>query len=157
MNTLQANYQAVIEHVATDIEKLQNSGQPNDTANLKLLQKRHEWLISRMDKLNGQRNRIISETNNRLDAYLFQCERFWKARHERTYEKKLQQLDEAKRRVIHIHTLTGFDACYALMLTLKHLRCVLPLPQYAEHAPALEALEHIKKDCYEQLRTYIKI
>jgi len=97
------------------------------------------------------------EMQKRLDDYLRQCEAFWKGKHERTYEKKLAQLHEAKQRVIHIYALSGFDACYALMLALKHLRAILPLSKYPEHAPALEALEAIKADCYEQLGTYLKI
>jgi hypothetical protein len=91
-----------------------------------------------------------------LDDYLRQCERFWKDRHERTYEKKMAQLHEAKQRVIKIYALTGFDACYSLLLALKHLRGILPLSHYPEHAPALEALEAIKAECYEELGTYIK-
>ena len=98
----------------------------------------------------------LKERNNRLYAYLHLCEHFWKFRHERTYEEKMKQLDEARRRVINIHYLTGFDACYALLLALKHLRAILPLPQYDEHAPAFAALEAIKEDCYQQLGTYIK-
>jgi len=90
-----------------------------------------------------------------LDDYIRQCERFWKGTHERTYEKKLAQLHEAKQRVIHIYALSGFDACYALTLALKHLRAILPLSKYPEHAPALEALEAIKADCYEELGTYL--
>ena len=90
-----------------------------------------------------------------LDDYIRQCERFWKGTHERTYEKKLAQLHEAKQRVIKVYALSGFDACYALTLALKHLRAILPLRQYPEHAPALEALEAIKADCYEQLGTYL--
>jgi hypothetical protein len=92
-----------------------------------------------------------------LNEYLLQCEVFWKGKHERTYEKKLAQLNEAKRRVTKIYALKGWDACHALLLTLKPLRAILPLPQYPEHVPALAALEAIKTDCQEELGTYIKI
>jgi hypothetical protein len=43
------------------------------------------------------------------------------------------------------------------MLTLKHLRTILPSTKYPEHAPALKALEAIKEDCYLQISTYIKL
>ena len=92
----------------------------------------------------------------RLNDYLRQCEAFWKEKHERTYEKKLAQLNEAKKRVANVYALTGYDACYALMLALRHLRAVLPLPKYPEHATALEALEAIKTECYEELGTHFK-
>jgi len=157
MNTLKDSYMTVIEHVAADLATLKHGGQIADTISLTVLQQRNDWLISRMIGLDGQRRKVISEMNNRLEAYLCQCERFWKCRHERAYEKKLKQLDEAQRRVINISTLTGFDACYALLLALKHLRAILPLPGYEEHKPALAALEGIKKDCQEQLATYIKV
>ena len=157
MNTLQVNYQAVIDHIAADMEILQHAGQIADTVTFNVLQDRHEWLICRRDRLNEQRSRVISGFNERLEAYMFLCEHFWKGKHERTYEKRLAQLHEAKQRVVKIHSLTGFDACHALMLTLKHLRAILPLQQYPEHAPALAALEAIKEDCYQQLSTYIKV
>ena len=99
----------------------------------------------------------LQSSNRALESYLSLCEKFWKERHERTYEKKMDALLETKKRVAKIHSLTGFDACYALLLTLKHLRHILPLPQYDEHAPALSALEAIKEDCQEQLCTYIKV
>jgi adenylate kinase family enzyme len=156
MNTLQTNYRAVIDHIAADIQTLQQNGQTADTAILRLLQERHDWLTCRMGTLNELRDVAICGFRHSLEAYMCLCERFWKDQHERTYEKKLKQLHEAKERVIHIYSLTGYDACYALMLTLKHLRSILPLPQYAEFAPALAALEAIKCDCYEQLGTYIK-
>jgi DNA repair exonuclease SbcCD ATPase subunit len=156
MNSLKEHYQAVIEHIAADIKTLLQSGEIADAVSLKLLQKRHEWLIYRRDRLNEQRKQIISGFRKQLDAYLCQCEGFWKSKHERTYEKKLAQLNEAKRRVAQVYALSGFDACYALMLTLKHLRSILPLPQYEEYAPALAAMEAIKDDCYRQLGTYIK-
>ena len=156
MNTLKDSYMTVIEHIAADMVTLKHDGQIADATPLNVLQQRNDWLISRMIGLDGQRRKIISEMNSRLNAYLYQCERFWKCRHERTYEKKLKQLDEAKRRIINIHYLTGFDACYALLLALKHLRAILPLPGYDEHAPVLAALEGIKEDCQKQLATYIK-
>jgi hypothetical protein len=91
----------------------------------------------------------------RLDDYLRQCERFWKDRHERTYEKKLSQIDEAKQRVIKIYALAGFDACYALLLALKHLRAILPLAHYPEYAQAIKEFEAIKEDCQERLGAFI--
>jgi hypothetical protein len=157
MNTLQTSYQAVIEHIAADVAILKQDGHIADTLSLYKLQKRHEWLVSRKDRLHEQHKQIISGFKNRLDAYLYQCEHFWQNQHERTYDKKLKQLHEAKQRVVAIYSLTGWDACYALMLTLKHLRAILPLPQYPEHAPALAALEAIKEDCYQQISTYIKV
>jgi hypothetical protein len=157
MNTLQSSYQAVIEHIAAEMETLKQNGQIGDTVSLKLLQKRCEWLACRKNRFIENRVRVISGFKVRLDAYLYQCESFWQNQHERTYEKKLKQLHEAKRRVVAIYSLTEWDACYALMLTLKHLRAILPLPQYPEYAPALAALEAIKEDCYQQLATYIKV
>ena len=157
MNTLKVSYQEVIDHIAADIKKLQQGGQIADTASSALLWERHEWLVCRKDRLNEQREQVISRFKNSLDGYLHQCEHFWKSKHERTYEKKLAQLNEAKQRVVRIYALTGFDACYALLLALKHLRAILPLRQYPEHAPALAALEAIKEDCYQQFRTYLKI
>jgi hypothetical protein len=150
MNTLQTHYQAVIDHIAADIQK---NRQQTET---ELLQTYYDWLVCRKDTLNERRDRDISGFKNRLDAYLCQCEKFWKVRHERTYEKKLDELFEVKKRVIKIYSLSGFDACYALMLALKPMRSVLPLPQYDEHAPALAALEAIKDNCYRQLVTYLK-
>jgi hypothetical protein len=155
MNTLQINYQAVIEHIADDINVLRKSGQIADAVSLNLLQKRHDWLVFRRDRLNEQREQSISRFKHSLETYLYQCERFWKSRHERTYEKKIDELFEVKQRVVKIYALTGFDACYALSLTLKYLRAILPLKQYPEHAPALAELEAIKEDCYGQLRTYL--
>ena len=68
----------------------------------------------------------------------------------------MDELLEVKRQVTKIYSLSGWDACFALMLALKPMRSVLPLRQYKEHhAPALAALEAIKGDCYAQLRTYI--
>jgi hypothetical protein len=157
MNTLQTNYRAVIEHIAADIETLRQNGQTADTISLNILQKNHDWLMCRMGTLNERRNLAICGFRHSLEAYMFQCESFWKNKHERTYEKKLAQLNEAKKRVANVYSLSGFDACYALMLTLKHLRSILPLPQYAEFAPALKALEAIKDDCYQQLGTYLKV
>jgi hypothetical protein len=157
MNTIQTNYQAVIDHVAADIETLQQSGNPNDAAALKLLRKRHRWLVCRKDKLNERRDHAISRFRPDLESYLYLCESFWKNRHGRTYEKKMDDLLEVKRRVVKIYPLSGFDACYALLLTLKPLRDILPLPQYDEYTPALSALEQIKSDCIAQLRTYIKV
>jgi len=156
MNTLKEHYQAVIEHIAADIETLRKSGEIADAVSLNLLQKRHEWLVLRRDRLKEQRKQVISGFQKQLDGYLHQCEGFWKGKHERTYEKKLAQLNEAKKRVANVYSLTGWDACYALTLTLKHLRAILPLQQYAEHKPALAALEAIKEDCYQQLGTYLK-
>ena len=157
MNALKISYQEVIDHIAADIETLKQSGQIADTASSALLRERREWLICRRDRLNEQRKQVISGFNERLEAYMFLCERFWKGKHERTYEKRLAQLHEAKQRVVKIHSLTGFDACHALLLTLKHLRAILPLQQYPEYAPALAALEAIKEDCYQQLSTYLKV
>jgi len=157
MNTLQESYQEVIDHLAADIETLQEGGQIDDAVSLNLLQERLDWLVCRMDRLDEQRNRIISGFKRRLDDYLYQCECFWKSKHTRTYEKRMQELHETKRRVAKIYSLSGYDACYSLLLTLKHLRAILPLPQYAEHAPALKALEAIKADCQQQLGTYLKI
>ena len=68
----------------------------------------------------------------------------------------MDELLEVKRQVTKIYALSGWDACFALMLAIKPMRSVLPLRQYDEHAPALEALEAIKRDCYEQLATYLK-
>jgi len=154
MSTLQSSYRAVINHIAADIETLKQRGQ---TADADLLRERREWLVCRHDRINHDRDLIISGFQKRLDDYLRHCEAFWKEKHERTYEKKMTQLHEAKQRVIKIYRLSGFDACYALLLALKHLRAILPLRQYPEHAPALEALEAIKADCYEQLGTYINV
>ena len=91
-----------------------------------------------------------------LEAYLSLCERFWKEQHERTYEKKLNELFEVKRRATRIYSLSGFDAYYTLFITLKPLRNILPLPRYGEHAAALSALEKIKQECQKQLCEYIK-
>ena len=157
MSTLQSSYQAVIEHIAADIETLQNSGEPADAANLKLLRERRDWLIYRRDALEERRSRVISGFALQLDGYLHQCENFWKEKHGRTYEAKMDELLEVKRRVVKIYSLSGFDACYALMLAIKPMRSILPLRQYEEYAPALAALEAIKKACYEQLGTYIKV
>jgi len=148
MNALQTSYQAVIDHINADMQK---NRQPTD----KLLRKCHDWLVSRRDTLNERRDRDISGFKSRLEAYLLLCEKFWKERHGRTYEKKMDELFEVKRRVVKIYSLSGFDACYALLLALKPLRSVLPLAQYEEHAPAFAALEAIKEDCYQQLGTYI--
>ena len=148
MNALQTSYQAVIDHINADMQK---NRQPTD----KLLRKCHDWLVSRRDTLNERRDRDISGFKSRLEAYLLLCEKFWKERHGRTYEKKMDELFEVKRRVVKIYSLSGFDACYALLLALKQLRSVLPLAQYEEHAPAFAALEAIKEDCYQQLGTYI--
>ena len=156
MNTLQTHYQAVIEHVAADADKLKNSGQPADVANLKRLQKRLEWLACRRDTLEERRDRVISGFHRQLEAYMSQCETFWKEKHGRTYEAKMDELLEVKRQVTKIYALSGWDACFALMLAIKPLRNVLPFRQYKEHAPALATLETIKKDCYEQLATYLK-
>jgi len=114
MNALKISYQEVIDHIAADIETLKQSGQIADTASSALLRERREWLICRRDRLNEQRKQVISGFNERLEAYMFLCERFWKGKHERTYEKRLAQLHEAKQRVVKIHSLTGFDACHAL-------------------------------------------
>jgi hypothetical protein len=145
MNTLQAHYQAVIDDVAANMQK--------DVE----LQQYHDWLVCRKDTLNERRDRAISGFKNSLEAYLRLCERFWKERHERTYEKKMDELFEVKKRVIRIYSLSGFDACYALMLAIKPMRSVLPLTHYDEHLPALAALEAIKDECYRQLGTYIKV
>ena len=152
MNTLQLSYQEVIDHIAADIESLQESGQATDT----VLQKCHDLLVYRKDTLNERRNRDISGFKNRLDACLSLCEQFWKERHGRTYEKKMDELFEVRKRVIRIYSLTGFDACYALLLAIKPMRGILPLKQYDEYAPALSALEKIKQECQEQLGTYIQ-
>jgi hypothetical protein len=157
MNALKSNYQAVIEHIAADIKTLQQSGDTADAVSLKMLQKRHEWLVYRMRALDKCRDRAILGFRTGLEAYFSVCEKFWKEQHGRTYEKRMEQLFEVKKRLAEIYSLTGFDACYALLLTLKHLRAILPLPQYSEHAPALEALEAIKEDCQTQLGTYIKV
>ena len=90
-----------------------------------------------------------------LEAYLSLCERFWKEQHERTYEKKLNELFEVKRRATRIYSLSGFDAYYTLLLSLKQMRSILPLKQYNEYVPALSALEKIKQECQEQLCAYI--
>jgi hypothetical protein len=156
MNTMQASYLAVINHITADMESLKQNGQKNDQATLKLLQTHHDWLVCRMTILNDQRDQIISGFRIQLEAYLSLCDKFWKERHERTYEKKMDILFETKQRVVKIYSLTGFDACYELTLTIKHLRGILPLKQYDEYAPALAALEAIKNDCYEQLGTYLK-
>jgi hypothetical protein len=100
---------------------------------------------------------FIPKFRSRLEAYLLQCDAFWKKRHERTYEKRMDKLLEVKKRLSEIYSLSGFDACYALMLALKHLRAILPLPQYDEYKPLLAALEAIKEDCYAQMGTYIKV
>jgi len=150
MNSLHANYQAVINHVADDIQK---SEQPSERV---MLQERHDWLVCRRDALEDCRERAISGFNKKLEAYLHQCETFWKERHERTYEAKMDELLEVKKRVSKIYALTGYDACNALMLAIKPMRSILPLRKYDEYAPALAALEHIKSECYEQLGTYLK-
>ena len=150
MNTLHANYQAVINHVAADIQK---SEQPTEK---QILQKNLNWLVCRRDALEERRTCIITGFNKKLEDYLKQCENFWKERHGRTYETKMDELLEVKKRVSKIYSLTGYDACNALMLALKPMRGVLPLRHYSEHAPALAALEKIKKECYEQLGTYLK-
>ena len=155
MNTLQTHYQAVIEHVAADVEKLKNSELPADVANLKRLQKRLEWLLCRRDTLEERRTRVISGFHRQLEAYMSQCETFWKEKHGRIYEAKMDELLEVKRQVTQIYALSGWDACYALMLAIKPMRNILPPRQYKEHAPALAALEAIKEDCYAQLRTYL--
>ena len=155
MNSLQSSYQAVISHIAADIQALRQNGQIADTKPLKTLQKNLEWLTHRMSTLNDRRDITISGFGKRLEAYLYMCENFWKERHGRTYETRMDDLLETKKRVAKIHSLTGFDACYALLLALKPMRSVLPLVQYDEHAPALAALEAIKEDCYQQLGTYI--
>ena len=157
MNTLQTSYSAVINHIAANIQALQESGKTADTKHLKTLQKNLEWLTRRMSTLNDRRNLVISGYGKRLEAYLYMCENFWKERHGRTYETRMDDLLEVKKRVAKIHALTGFDTCYALLLTLKPLRNILPPRQYSEHKPALSALESIKSDCQEQLATYIKI
>ena len=157
MNTLQDHYQAVIDHITADIETLQKRGESGETADLRRLQKRLCWLVCRRDELSERRARIISGFHKQLGAYMQQCETFWKDKHGRTYEAKMDELLEVKRQVTKIYALSGWDACYALMLAIKPMRGVLPLRQYDEHTPALEALEAIKEDCYAQLRTYIKI
>jgi hypothetical protein len=129
MNTLLTNYQAVIDHVAADIDRLQQNGQPGDTATIKILRKRLLWLVCRKDKLNERRELIISGFKPDLEAYLYRCETFWKERHGRIYEKKIEKLLEVKRRVVKIYSLGGFDACYALLLALKPMRGILPLPK----------------------------
>ena len=144
MNTLQESYQTVAEHIAADIDKTD-----------KMPQKCYDWLVCRCDTLNENRDHDISRFKSRMEAYLSQCEKFWKERQGRTYEKKINELLEIRKRVAKIYSLTGFDACYALQLALKPLRTVLPLPQYSEYAPALAALEAIKSDCHQQLVTYI--
>ena len=149
MNALHVNYQAVINHIAADIQR---SEQTTDTAALREL---HHLLICRSDALEERRTRAISGFHLLLEGYLHQCETFWKKRHGRTYEKKMDDLLEVKKRVVKIYSLSGWDACYALLLAIKPMRSVLPLRQYSEHAPALAALEAIKSECYEQLSTYI--
>jgi hypothetical protein len=110
-----------------------------------------------MDGLDEQRDQIISGFKNRLDAYLCQCEHFWKLKHNKKKKQRMLQLQDTRQRVAKIYSLTGWDACFALTLALKYLRGILPLPHYAEHAPALKALETIKADCYKQLGTYLKV
>ena len=155
MNTLQDNYQAVIDHVSADIETLQKSGHEGDTANAKRLQRGFDWLVCRRDALEERRARAILGFHRQLETYMQLCETFWKERHERTYEAKMEELLKVRKQVTKIYSLSGWDACYALMLALKPMRTVLPLHQYSEHAPALEALETLKRECYEQLGTYI--
>ena len=150
MNTLQENYQTVIDHITADIQK---TGKATER---KTLQKNLDWLVSRRDALEERRSLAITGFNRKLEAYLTQCEDFWKVRHERTYEKKMDELFEVKNRVIKIYSLTGYDACNALMLAIKPMRSILPLRKYDEYAPALAALEHIKSECYAQLGTYLK-
>jgi hypothetical protein len=157
MNTLQTSYQAVIEHIAADIENLRPNGHAADTENLNALQTNREWLMCRMNRLNERREQIINGFGKRLEAYLFLCENFWKERHGRTYENRMDDLLAVKKEVAGIHSLTGFDACYALLLMLKRLRSILPPRQYDEHAPALTALESIKSECQRQMATYIKV
>ena len=120
-----------------------------------MLQYLHDWLVSRSNALETRRSRVISGFHKQLEGYLSLCEKFWKERHGRTYENKLDELFEVKKRVSKIYRLRGFDACYALMLAIKPMREILPLKQYDEYAPALAALEAIKSACYEQLATYI--
>ena len=150
MNALQDNYQAVINHIAADIQR---SEQTTETA---MLREVHHLLIYRRDALEERRARAISGFHHQLEAYLHQCERFWKERHGRTYEKKMDDLLEVKKRVTKIYSLTGWDACYALLLAIKPMRGIIPLRQYGEYTPALAALEAIKRECDEQLGTYLK-
>jgi hypothetical protein len=156
MSNLHSSYRAVIDHITADIETQRQGGQKVDEEPHILLQERYDWLVNRLERLNDQRDQIIFGFTKRLDDYLRQCENFWQSGHTRTYEKRMQQLQETKQRVAKIYSLTGWDACIALTLALKHLRGILPLTQYPEHAPALAALEAIKTDCYEQLGTYLK-
>ena len=160
MNTLHANYQAVINHIAADIQirGSRGNGECRDCKDsLEMLINQHDWLVCRMDALEERRTRAISGFHHQLEAYLHQCERFWKERHGRTYETKMDELLIVKKRVTKIYSLSGWDACYALLLAIKPLRGILPLRQYGEYAPALAALEAIKRACDEQLGTYIKI
>ena len=157
MNTLQDNYQAVIDHITADIATLQKSGESGNTADLQRLQKHRDWLLCRHDEMEERRAHTILGFHKQLEDYMRQCEIFWKERHGRTYEAKMDELLEVKKQVTKIYALTGWEACYALTLAIKPMRSVLPLRQYDEYAPALEALENIKRECYEQLRTYIKI
>jgi hypothetical protein len=156
METLQSSYRAVIGHVAADIETLHQSGLPGDTAALKLLRKRHQWLVCRKDRLNERRDIAISGFRFSLDDYLYQCESFWKDWHGRTYESKMDELLEVKRRVVKIYSLSGFDACYALLLALKPMRGILPLPQYDEYTSALSDFVQIKSDCIAQLEHILR-
>ena len=160
MNSLRISYQAVIEHVAGDIGGNGDFCDGRDGRDSRDGRDRlvvlHDWLVCRRDALEERRACAISGFNRKLEAYLNQCEKFWKERHGRTYETKMDELLEVKKRVVKIYSLTGYDACNALMLALKPMRSILPLRQYDEHAPALAALEAIKKECYEQLGTYLK-
>ena len=154
MNSLRISYQAVIEHVAGDIGGNGDFCDGSDGRDRLVVL--HDWLVCRRDALEKRRARTISGFYLQLEGYLQQCETFWKKRHGRTYEKKMDELLEVKKRVTKIYSLSGWDACYALLLAIKPMRGILPLRQYDEHAPALAALEAIKKECDEQLGTYIK-
>ena len=154
MNRLQANYQAVIEHIAADIRKRENNDGEDTTEMLNFL---HDWLVCRRGALEERRSRAILGFHKKMEAYLSMCENFWKNRHGRTYEAKLDELFEVKKRVSKIYRLSGFDACCAIMLAVKPMREILPLKQYDEYAPALATLENIKDECYEQLGTCISI
>jgi hypothetical protein len=153
MNTLQSSYRAVIEHITADIETLKQNGQATDAA----LQKHCDLLLRRMNALNDRRDLAISGFRKQLETYLFLCENFWKEQHGKIYETRMDELLIIKKQVVKIHSLTGFDACYALLLAIKPLRTILPPRQFVEHAAALAALEKIKADCQKQLATYIKI
>ena len=88
-----------------------------------------------------------------LNRYIGLCDAFWKKRHNRTYEQKMDDLLEAKRLVVRMYALSGCDLYYALFSSLKRLREILPLEQYPEYNEAATLYEKIRTECMEHLKT----